>query len=449
VNLFNGPKSDTRVSDFFDRLGTVLLSFVLALIVWLVAINRENPIVQRQYSEEIPISVRGLSPELGSVKNLNNETVKPEIKAPQKSWETLTLDDFSAYVDLTGLDEGEHLVPIQIDVSDQGVTVMDVRRADITIELGRIVTQSVPIRIEFLDLAADGYRADAPIYDPVSVQVSGPRQLVYQVQEGEAQVFLQRAKQQVESIRAIVPKNSLDQKVEGVKIRPTTIEIVVPVVQIPGRKEVVVNPDLVGQPDSGYRLSSVIVEPNTVILQGDNEVLSQVPGSIFTEPLLLTDATKEIRQSLALILPPGVSARDGNAVNVTASITPIESSTRAQRPPTLQSVGEGLEANVDLDTVTVLISGPVPQLSALEEKDVNVVLDLSGLLPGVHVVTPDVKLPSGVSQDGILPETVEVVITSLTPTPVSRVTLPPTRIPKTTTLPLSSPLGTPASVPED
>ena len=437
MKLFSGPKSDTRLKDFFDRVGTILLSLVLALIVWLVAINRENPIVQGQYTEEIPISVRGMATTLGTVQNLSNETVQPEIKAPQKSWEMLNSDDFSAYVDLTGLDEGEHLLPIQIDVTDPSVKIMDVRRSDLMVELGSIVTQSVPIRIEFLDLAADGYQAEAPIYEPLSVQISGPRQLVYQVQEGEAQVFLQRAKQQVESIRAIVPKNSLDQKVEGVTIRPTTVEIVVPVVQIPGRKEVVVNPDLVGQPDSGYRLSSVIVEPNTVVLQGDNEVLSQLPGSIFTEQLLLTGATAELRQSISLILPPGVTARDGNLVNVTASITPIESSTRAQRPPTLQALGEGLIANVDLDTVTVLLSGPVPQLGALEEDDVSVLLDLSGLLPGVHVVTPDVKLPEGISQDGILPETVEVVITSLVPTTVPRVLLPPTQVP------VESPLQTP------
>jgi hypothetical protein len=42
-----------------------------------------------------------------------------------------------------------------------------------------------------------------------------------------------------------------------------------------------------------------------------------------------------------------------------------------------------------------------------------VFLDLSGLLPGTHVVTPRVVLPDGISAEGVLPETAEVVIVPL------------------------------------
>ena len=38
------------------------------------------------------------------------------------------------------------------------------------------------------------------------------------------------------------------------------------------------------------------------------------------------------------------------------------------------------------------------------------ILDLNGLLAGTHSVTPKVVLPDGIRLDGVLPETVEVVV---------------------------------------
>lgn len=434
MKLYNKIRPDIQLNQSVDRLGTILLSIVLALIVWLVAINRENPIVQDIYSEKISISTRGLSDNLGLVDSLNDKTISIEIKAPKNTWDRLAPNDFDAYVDLSGLEDGQYEVPIQIYVSEPGVTIMDSTESTQSIELGKIITQSVPIVIEAVD-PAEGYQVEETKYEQRSVMVSGPEQLVSRVVQGTARFHLQDTKQQVDGIRAIAPVDAEGERVEGVEIKPSTIEIEVSVAQIPGRKEVAVNPDLVGQPNDSYRLSSVIVEPNTVVLQGDNEALSKVPGSVFTQPLELTDATAEIRKSLDLVLPPGVKARDGDSVSVIASITPIVSSTRETRKPHFDSLGDGLEAKVFLETVTVILSGPVPQLDALEEDDVRVVLDLSGLGTGIHTVTPRVELPQDISQDGILPETVEVVITSM-----QRLRLPPT---PTKYVPVPSPLETP------
>lgn len=445
MKLYNKIRPDIQPNQSVDRLGTILLSIVLALIVWLVAINRENPIVQDIYSEKIGISIRGLPDELGLVDSLSDETISVEIKAPKNTWDRLAPNDFDAYIDLSGLEDGPHQVPIQVNVSEPGVTIMNSAKFIQSIELDKIIMQSVPIFIETLDLA-EGYQVEESSYEPRSVQVSGPEQLASRVEQGIARFYLQGTRQQIDGVRAIVPVDSDGERVEGVEIDPTTIKIVVSVGQIPGRKEVAVNPDLVGQPDDGYRLSSVIVEPNTVMLQGDNEILLQVPGSVFTEPLELTNATAELRRSLALVLPPGVQARDHDSVSVIASITPIESSTRTERTPQFYSLGDGLDATVSLETVTVILSGPVPKLDALQEDDVRVVLDLSGLRAGTHTVTPRVELPQDISQDGILPETVEVVIVTLIPTSTPRMRLPPT---PTRSVPLPSPLDTPNTLSND
>lgn len=432
-------KLNISTEQVFDRIGTILLALVLALIVWLVAINRENPIIQDDYEAEIPITIRNLPEQFAVVGDLGKQEIEFEIKAPQDAWDRLTGSDFEAFIDLQGYVAGMHNVTIQVEVAEEGATILSNREMTRTLQIDEIITQTVPVFVDTQD-PADGYRAEAPIVTPDSVEVSGPLQLVSQVQQATVLVNLQKAKQQVERTRMLDAVDSQGDKIADVTVKPALVTIVVPVVQIPGRKEVAVSPDLVGQPNSGYRLSSVVVEPNTVILQGASESLSQVPGSVSTEPIELTNASTALRESVALVLPPGVSARDGNIVSVTASITPIESSTRAQRTPVFESLGEGLQADITLDMVTVILSGPVPQLNVLREEDVRVVLDLSGLLSGTHSVTPGVELPENVSQVGLLPETVEVVISSLVPTPTPRIMLPPT---PTKQAPTSSPLERP------
>jgi hypothetical protein len=141
-----------------------------------------------------------------------------------------------------------------------------------------------------------------------------------------------------------------------------------------------------------------------------------VPGFIETEPISIEGATTDVRQRVDLVVPPGVTVFDGGNVQAIVAITPIEGGATVTVRPIVQGLGPALEATVSPDTVDVILSGPIPLLDSLNPDDMFVILDLSGLLPGTHVVTPRVVLPEGIRQEGVLPETVEVVISSpLTP----------------------------------
>jgi hypothetical protein len=125
-------------------------------------------------------------------------------------------------------------------------------------------------------------------------------------------------------------------------------------------------------------------------------------------------------------------------VLLSATVTPIQSGTTLRQEPVVQGLGPGLSSSVSIDEVEVILSGPQPMLESLEPDDMFVILDLSGLLPGSHVVRPTVVLPPGIRREGILPETVEVVITadaSFTPAVPGSTAVPLTPEAATTPLP--------------
>ncbi len=401
-------------SRLLNQLGTIALAVILALIVWLIAINEEDPLVRGKFPEPIPLMVKGLSDTLLPLEDLRQESVVATIRAPQSEWDKLSVDNFAASVDLTGLEAGSHIVPVEVTMVDTNrVDLLDWSKREIHVELDRVTTKTVPVNVEIMDTPAFGYEWQTPIVQPMTVTVHGPNVQVQKVATVDAPVFLRNAKSQVERIQALTPQDKNKQFVANVSVDPPTAQIVVPVRRFPDRKEVVVRPKLLGKPDDGYRLSAVTVDPPTIVLSGDNDVLNQVPGFVETEGLSLEGVTGTQQKLLSLILPDGATSVEGNKVTVTASVTPIEGGTTIEVAPLVQNLEAGFQAKVALDTVDVILSGPLAQLDELDEGDVRVLLDLSGLLAGSHVVRPTIQLPTGISKEGILPETVEVVITPL------------------------------------
>jgi YbbR domain-containing protein len=395
-------------------IGTLLLSAVLALTIWLIAINQENPLTARQLDTPVPLTLVGLSEGLEMVQDLNEESVVLELRAPRTSWESMRDDDFRATLDLTGLGPGEHDVSVKITRRDPQVTVLEVQRPEYTVVLDARIEKDVPVQVEIMDGAAFGYEWQAPIYTPVTVTVSGPQSQVEQVARARAEIYLRNAKSQVERIQTLMPVDAQGRVVERVTVAtPGRVQVVVPVEQWPGRKEVAVRVKLSGPPAVGYRLSAVRSEPSTIVLQGDPALLSEVPGFVETEPLDLTDATADVRKRVALLLPAGVTSYDGDFVMATAGVMPIEGGITVSEPLVVRGLGAGLTAAAALDEVDVILSGPMPLLESMNEDDVFAILDLSGLVPGTHAIKPGVVRPSGIHLDGVIPETVEVVIRPL------------------------------------
>ena len=75
---------------------------------------------------------------------------------------------------------------------------------------------------------------------------------------------------------------------------------------------------------------------------------------------------------------------------------------------------QGLTAQVSPTSVDIIISGPLSLLDMLTRQDVRVTVDLTGLAEGTYQLTPNIEiLIANVDVESILPNTIEVVITSI------------------------------------
>jgi YbbR domain-containing protein len=403
---------------FMGYIGTLLLSVVMGLIVWLIAINQENPLQTQPYPDPLPVVVRNLAPGLTPTELLDDQQVEVVLQAPQSAWEGLAANEITAYVDLANLGRGTHLVPVHVAIDEREVVLKGQEPTVLTVELDTVITKTVPVLVEIMDNTAYGYDPQPPIVEPTEIAVTGPAQQVELVTQARTRVFMRNARSQVERFQNVELLNDHQQPVELVTASPSVVEVIVPVQAWPGSKQVAVRVDLQGQPANGFRLGPLTVSPNTVSLRGSSNLLNDI-AFVATEPISVTGGMADLYAQLRLLLPEGVTAYDTETpekivemVDVVVGVLPVEDSRRMTLRLLPRGLASELRAEIALDTVEVILSGPKNILDALNSDDMYAFVDLDNQQPGSYVLRPTVVIPTGIRQEGVLPETVEVVISN-------------------------------------
>jgi YbbR domain-containing protein len=219
--------------------------------------------------------------------------------------------------------------------------------------------------------------------------------------------------------------------VAGVTITPREVGVVAPINLLGGYKNAAVKVITKGQVSPGYRLTNILVSPPTVTLFSNNpQLIEQIPGFVETQPIDLTNLVDDIELTVDLNLPDGVTLVRDRKVVVQVSVAALEGSLTLAVPVEAVGLAPGLQSDTSPGTIDVIVSGPLNILDRLTPASLRVVLDLSGLEPGVYQRQVSIdQSPSDVVVESTLPEVVEVTISIAPPTPTGGPTPSPTPAP--------------------
>ncbi|MEX1248695.1 MAG: CdaR family protein [Anaerolineales bacterium] len=405
----------TMLLRFWKNLGTLLLALAIAFAVWISAVVAADPNEERDFPTPLALQVRGLGPGLVLLGNLPTDTLL-RLSAPVSLWDRLTsrADTVEVFIDVTGLESGEHTVPIEVDSELGPFRVVQVLPSEVNIQLEPLVVRQLEIEPQVQGTPALGFELHDATVTPAMATVSGPANLVNQMVRLVARLNVNDARQTLTSTVDIQALDGSGSVLSGLTIDPAQADIEQTIAQAGGYRDIAVNVETVGQPAGGFRVTSISVDPPIVTLfSTDTQIVAGVPGFVSTEPLDLSSAKEDIVARLALILPQGVIIVGGQQnVEVSVGIAPIETSILLNVNVEVIGIATGFGAELSPRTASVVVSGPLATLQSLTGADIRLFVDVSGLEPGTHLIEPQAEVtPADVRLISVNPSSIEVVIT--------------------------------------
>ena len=398
----------------WGNLNTLILAFALAFAVWISAVVAADPNEQRVYPQQLLLSVDHLDSQLLLLGSLP-DSIDVELSAPNSLWDRIASEAnaLKAFVDLSGLGSGQHLVTVQVESSIQPVRMLTIDPPQISIILEPLESLNFSASVQIMGEVALGFQIEESSLNPVEISVSGPASLIAEIDQIVALVNVSGARESLVSEVSLVAHDSNGDVIGGLSLLPSTVLTQMTIAQAGGYREVAVAVETNGQPAQGFRVIDISVSPPIVTLFSDDiQLIEGLPGFVSTLPLDLSEAQENIISRLALNLPDGVSVEgEQQNVEVRIGIAPIESSIPITVIVEIIGLPADTIAEISPESVNLILSGPLAILESLAPGDVRLLVDVSELDAGAHLLGPKVEiLPEDIQVLSITPSSVEIVI---------------------------------------
>ena len=395
------------------------LATVLATVVWITAANEDNPIVQQVYPQPITIEMKLLSKDM-IVGRSNIKDVAVLIRAPSQVWSTLSNNQINITADLNGLPPGSHKVPLKANVDIPSVEILSVSPSEISINLERIITRTIPVIVDIQGEPAVGYIARSPIISAENIIVTGSEKEISKLETIKLTINISQEKANINRTFTFSQIGVLESIIGDLILQPKSTTVTIPIRQMGGYRDVAVRALLEGKPEPGYRITNITTSPPTItVFSSDPDQITSLPGFVETEPLDISSSSQDVDARLTMALPEGVTAVSEQSIVVLVSIEAVETSQRIRQDLTVTGLGPNLSVQISPDSVDVIVSGPLPVLDSLTRENVKVMLDLLHLVPGSYDIEPSVIVsgPDVIKTDTILPAFIRVNISEPTSIP--------------------------------
>lgn len=411
--------------------GFKILALLLAILLWAGLITQDPSLTRERTFTDVNVSVSGsetlhrngfiVTSDLNEV--LGNVTLR--VAVPQMQYQSAQGANYNPRIDLSRITEpGVQTVRVSTSSSSTYGTVLDVSPDEVEISVEEYITRyRIPVSVQVVGNAPEGFYASTPTASPSLITVSGPRSLVEPIRRAEATVELDSLPAREGTNRMTVSYRLVD--TNGETIASDLLEItsesvlldsIVIEQQIYSLKTIALSDTglLRGTPAEGYEVQSVSITPENITVAGNADVLAELDALYPNNYVDLTGLTESINSQLRLRDPGGLVYISTSNITVAVEIGPvIQERIFSNLRLGVENVDNSLSASLGEKFGSVLVSGPQLWIQKVRASDITLYCDAYGLSAGTY----DLPLLCTISgSDGVTysidvsPMTVEVTI---------------------------------------
>lgn len=396
------------MKNFFTKnIGLKILSIVLAVIVWVIAVNISNPEIKASKQVEVEIRNGDIIENAGKTyKILDGTTVSIVYSVRTRDAYKIKASDFKAYIDMNDLYEVTGSVPIFVDIVGNENLILDASAKPnvIRVQVEDVVKLSKDVVYELDGEPQEGYTVGSVELNPSNITVSGPESTVNQIKDIKIVIDVNGISEDLEGSATPVFTDSIGRTVdvsgEGVHVNHSTVGY--HVYTLVG-KTVPVQYNVSGTPAEGYSFSGAEATINQVVIRGPKAVLAEVNSIVVPKENLSVNglsSNTEVLVDLSQFIPDGLEI-----VGESTSIVTLKVEGQRTRHYTVNSTQfaianpkDGYEYLIEPITTDVELAGLEEDLDALDPKDILGSVDVNGFEEeGTYAVEPMFTLPAGYS----------------------------------------------------
>ncbi|WP_068677490.1 YbbR-like domain-containing protein [Oceanobacillus sp. Castelsardo] len=381
-------------SKWFVRL--VSLSFAVILYIFVnttvnstqsdSAVSSSNK--ETQTLDDVPVEIR-LDDENYVVSGVP-EFVTISLEGPPNYLRPIVLQrNFEVFVDLEGLEEGEHTVEIEHEVSNQ--LKMTIEPSEIDIYIEERAQEDFEVSIDFVnqDKLPVGYELGDYTINPSEVTITSSRNIIERI--GVVKVFVDVAgvKEPIKNQEFPVNVYDIQGNVLNANVTPEKVKVSTEV-NNPSKK-VKLNMETKGELPEGYSLISMKPKIEEVEVFATSDILAGIE-SISTEEIDLSQITETGVIKVGLALPEGV---------IVPEVETIEVSIELEQTKILEDVPINVDG-IDGQTVQFLkpkdkkmdvtLIGNEAEVGGITKDDIRLYANGSGLNKGQHNLPVEIEM---------------------------------------------------------
>jgi len=384
-----------------NNTGLKILSLVLAIALWYMIGNIDDPVTIDTYT--IPVQIINsdvLKSNDKAYEITEGEMVTFTVRGKTSILNKLKEHDFKAEADLEKLSL-VNSVPIDVTVSryanEVDITLGIVNTLKVNIE--NRVEAMLPVVVETEGTVGEGFDIGTKTSSPNMVEVAGSESMIHRLKEIRVVVNVNNAVQDINARQSVKFYDRNGDEVDATMIDCET-KLVSVMVDLWKTKEIPVILKTEGTPAAGFGISAFDYEPKTVVIAATDEMLDSIT-ELKMESLKVEGANSNVEKTISMdssALPQGVMFRDDTIDIVAKAVIEQRMAEKIKlnvQDIEIKNLPEGKDVDFDKTTYEIEISTykskignisgssfqPYIDIKELEEKTSGKVL--------IHLVNPD------------------------------------------------------------
>lgn len=406
-----------------DNLSLKIMSVAVAVVVWLIVVNIDNPVgtnyytitnvelINKEYVESSDTIGKMCMPEE------NQDTVRVAITADKKTRDKIRVSDISAVADLqqaVSLDTNPVMVPITVTCSVSGIGPGDIKVTpqNLSVNLDEKETQEFVVNVTRGDTKpGKDYEVGSLTANPEKVRITGPKSLVNKIDKVNAAIELNGKTQDFtqEVTLSIIDKNQealSDSEMNSLRIE-NNAQVIVTAKLWKIRQGVKISAGYVGTPAEGYQAGMIKAVPDTISVAGSTEGLETLAANdnvitIPSESIDISGESSDVEKKISLkdLLPDNVKLTSDSSEDVWVTVSILPEGSREFSFPTkeieVKNKPDDLQVTFETAQIAIRIKSDSKDLDDLDvTKDIKASIDLEDKEEGNYEVPVTVSLPDG------------------------------------------------------